>query len=122
MENFVQNEDTVMYLKLFTILYADDTVICAESRDELQAALNGTLHYCYSWKLEINSQKTKVVIYGSNGMSNVADFKFGNQFISVICEYTYLDIDMPCSGNLEKKYCFSTPSGLQSHVCNVYKI
>ena len=61
-ENFVQDDDTVVYLKLFAILYADNTVIFAESRDELQAALNGMLHYCNIWKLEINSQKTKVVI------------------------------------------------------------
>ena len=101
-ENYVQDDDTVVYLKLFAILYADDTVIFAESRDELQAALNGMLHYCNIWKLEINSQKTKVVIYGSNGRSNVADFKFGNQFISVTCEYTYLGINMPCNGNLAK--------------------
>ena len=62
-ENFVQNEDTVVYLKLFTILYADDTVISAESRDELQAALNGMLHYCNIWKLEINSQKTSDYVW-----------------------------------------------------------
>ena len=66
----------------------------AESRDELQVTLNGKLHYCNIWKLEINSQKTKVVIYGSNDKSNVADFKFGNQFISVVCEYTYLGSNM----------------------------
>ena len=72
------------------------------SRDELQAALNGMLHYCNIWKLEINSQKTKVVIYGSNGRSKVADFKFVNQFISVTCEYTYLGINMPWNGNLAK--------------------
>ena len=103
-ENFVQNEDTVVYLKLFAILYADDTVIFAESRDELQAALNGMLDYCNIWKLEINYQKTKVVSYGSrkNVRSNVADFKFGNQFISVTCEYTYLGINMPCNGHLAK--------------------
>ena len=45
-------EDTVVYLKLFDILYADD-ILYAEPRDELQAALNGMLHNCNIWQLEI---------------------------------------------------------------------
>ena len=48
-----------MYLKLFTILYADDTVILAESRPEPQATLYGMHHYCnrsrYICKLGINN-------------------------------------------------------------------
>ena len=51
---WVEDEDTVVYLKLFTILYADDTVIFAESRSEPQAALHGMHHYCNIWKLGIN--------------------------------------------------------------------
>ena len=41
-----ETADTITYLKLFVILYADDTVILAESIPELQAALNGMNHYC----------------------------------------------------------------------------
>ena len=68
-------QDTVVYLKLLAILYADDTVIFSESRDELQAVLycmkcctvlyEMLLHYCNLWKLDINAQKTNVFIYGS---------------------------------------------------------
>ena len=49
-----------MYLKLFTILYADDTVIFAENRNELQAAMNAMYHYCQLWKLDINERKQKL--------------------------------------------------------------
>ena len=45
-EEFVQDDDTVVYLKLFALLYADDTIILAESAYELQAALHGMFHYC----------------------------------------------------------------------------
>ena len=47
----------------------------AESRDELQAALHGMYHYCNLWKLDINVQKTKVVIYGSRPGRKEYDFK-----------------------------------------------
>jgi hypothetical protein len=35
-----------IYLKLFVLLYADDTVIMAESREDLQAQLNVFGEYC----------------------------------------------------------------------------
>ena len=101
-EDVVQDEDTVVYLKLFTILYADDTVIFAESRPELQAALNGMLHYCNSWKLGINNDKTKVVIFGSRPGKHEHDFMLGDQVINVISGYTYLGVLFTCNGNYSK--------------------
>jgi hypothetical protein len=47
-----------MYLKLFILLYADDTVIFAESAEDLQAPLNIFEEYCSEWKLYINVSKT----------------------------------------------------------------
>ena len=50
-EEFVQDDDTVVYLKLFALLYADDTIILAESAYELQAALNDKFHYYNLWEI-----------------------------------------------------------------------
>jgi hypothetical protein len=44
-------------------LYADDTVIIAESENDLQNALNTFNLYCDQWKLKINVDKTKVLIF-----------------------------------------------------------
>ena len=101
-QDWVQDEDTLVFLKLFTILYADDTVVFAESRAELQAAMHGMLHYCIMWKLDINVQKAKVVIYGSKPGVKELDFKFGEHNINVISEYTYLGICFPCNNNMNK--------------------
>ena len=60
---YVQDDDTLVYLKLFVLLYAAATIIMAESRSELQAALNGMLHYGKLWKMEVNTLKTKVVVF-----------------------------------------------------------
>ena len=56
------DDDIAVYLKLY-MLYADDTMIMAESGCELQAALNAAYHYCTLLKLAINTQKTKVMIF-----------------------------------------------------------
>ena len=55
-EKFEKNLN--IYLKLFVLLYADDTVIMAESREDLQAQLNVFGEYCQKWKLKVNAEKT----------------------------------------------------------------
>jgi hypothetical protein len=49
--------------KLFVLLYADDTVIMAESREDLQAQLNVFGEYCKKWKLKVNAEKTNIFIF-----------------------------------------------------------
>jgi hypothetical protein len=51
-----------MYLKLFLLLHADDTVMFAESAEELQLPLNIFEKYCSEWRLSIHVSKTKIVV------------------------------------------------------------
>jgi hypothetical protein len=51
-----------VYLKLFLLLHADDTVMFAESAEELQLALNIFEKYSSEWKLSIHVSKTKIVV------------------------------------------------------------
>ena len=101
-ENFVQDEDTVTYLKLFVLLYADDTIIMAENHNELQAGLNGMFHYCRLWKLELNAQKTKIVVFGGKKHDDNQPFTFGTKIIDVVSEYTYLGVLYRANGDLKK--------------------
>ena len=39
-------------------MYADDTVLFANSKQNLQKCLNGLEQYCEKWKLKINTDKT----------------------------------------------------------------
>ena len=54
----ISNELQV-YLKIFCLLYADDTLILAESDKELQKALDSLNTYCNKWELNVNIHKTK---------------------------------------------------------------
>jgi hypothetical protein len=51
---------------MILLLYADDTVIFAESPGELQAGLNAMYLYCQTWNLQVNAAKTNVVIFSKN--------------------------------------------------------
>ena len=59
---FDDHDINVMY-KMFVLLYADDTVIFAESPETLQTALNNLRDYCNLWDLKVNASKTKVVVF-----------------------------------------------------------
>ena len=58
----LSNEDLVFF-KLFVLLYADDTVIFAENDRDLQMALDSVHEYCTRYKLTVNINKTKIMIF-----------------------------------------------------------
>jgi hypothetical protein len=49
-----------LYLKLSIILYADDTVIIAESAADLQKQLDSFSDCCDIWTLKVNVEKVKL--------------------------------------------------------------
>ena len=49
----LENEDA-LFLKLFVLLYADDTIILAENERDLQTALDSVHEYCTKFKLIVN--------------------------------------------------------------------
>ena len=51
--------DVEHFLKIYTLLYADDTVVLAE----LQLALNAIHYYCSDWILTMNPAKIEIVIF-----------------------------------------------------------
>jgi hypothetical protein len=46
-----------IYLKIFVMLYADDTILLAESAEDLQVQLNAFGEYCDNWKMKVLNLK-----------------------------------------------------------------
>jgi hypothetical protein len=89
---FLDTEDISVYFKLYLLLYADDTIILAESHVELPVALNAMYLYCKSWKLEVKASKTKIVIFKKRISSLDVNpvFTFNGENINIEDEFTYL--------------------------------
>ena len=83
---------------MLIILYADDTVLFANSKENLQKCLNGLKHYCDKWKLEINASKTKIIIF-SKGKPQLQNhnFKIGDEIIEVVKDFKYLGVTFSCN-------------------------
>jgi hypothetical protein len=60
---------------MFVILYADDTVILADTKEGMQNAMNIFQSYCEIWKLEVNVNKTKVVVLSKGKIRLKYEFK-----------------------------------------------
>ena len=55
-------------VKLFLLLYADDMTIFSETAKGIQKGLNVLESYCNRWKLTVNIDKTKVMVFRKGGI------------------------------------------------------
>ena len=91
------NMDT---LKLFIVLYADDAVLLSESREDMQAGLNILSEYCKRWRLTLNTDKTKVVIFRTGGRPNRLDkWYYNGALLEVVSYFTYLGLVFSRTGS-----------------------
>ena len=87
------DDDTWVFVKLFILLYADDTVILNESAEDLQAGLQTYEEYCNIWKLQVNTSKTKVIIFSKDNNSNYEfKFKYKDEILEIVSEFKYLGV------------------------------
>ena len=113
--------DVALYLKLYLLLYADDTIVLAESEAELQAALHAVQHYRHNWKLEINVDKTKIVVFSRGKIRNIPKFTYNNQRIEVAFEFKYLGIVFSYNGTFHLCKKTPTPASRKSYVLIIKK-
>ena len=66
-----------MFLKIFVLLYADDTIIFGMDEKNFQDNLNVFFEYSEIWELDINFSKTEVMIVGTRS-DDKFEFKLGD--------------------------------------------
>ena len=90
-------------LSLFLLLYADDTVILSDSRKGLQNLLDRLYTYSSDWNIEVNIDKTKIVIF-RKGFRLCRDDKwfYNNEPVEVVNSFAYLGITLNFNGIFTK--------------------
>lgn len=91
------------YLKLLVLMYADDTIILCDSERGMRQALIALNTYCNEWKLKLNCNKSKIVIF-SRGKVDLSkyEFQFGGEEIEVVEDYKYLGLTFNYNGRFRK--------------------
>jgi hypothetical protein len=89
--NGVEGIDITMNMKLCVLLYADDIVLFSKTAEGLQNSLNVLSEYCIRWKLTVNVQKTKIMVFRKGGIvpeNNV--FMYNGHVLEIVNKFKYL--------------------------------
>ena len=84
------------------LLYADDLLIISETEKGLQNCISILEQYCSRWKLEVNLDKTKVIIFNSRKKILINDIQYKNSSIEQVFNYQYLGVNISYTGNLKQ--------------------
>ena len=89
-------------LEVNSLLWADDLVILSSSEKGLQESINKTFSFYQNIGLDINTKKTKVMIFNCGGKicKNIV-FAAGGSQIEVVDNYQYLGIKLKPSGSMQ---------------------
>ena len=88
-DNYVNN-----LLKLFLLLYADDTIIFSETASGIQKGLSSIKNYCDNWKLKLNASKCKIVIFSRGKVRKFPIFTIGEDTVEVVSSFLYLGLKL----------------------------
>ncbi len=74
-------------VRLNSLMYADDLIVMARSGTGLQKCLNIIHYYCKKWKLDINSNKTKIIVFNKRPAFVTSNHHIGGCSIEVVRSY-----------------------------------
>ncbi|KAL5260786.1 hypothetical protein ACHWQZ_G010815 [Mnemiopsis leidyi] len=99
------------------LLWADDLVLMALDRTSLQHLNNVVHHFCTRWCLEVNIDKTAILVFNKSGRLIKESFglKYGDLNIPTDKTYCYLGITVTLSGSLTKTMEVLRMNGLRAY-------
>ena len=92
-----KNTQFRIMFELFVILYADDTVLLYETMEGMQQSLVICQLYCDLWKLDVNINKTKVMVFSKKKNLNYS-FILQDKQLEVVETFSYLGIIFKYNG------------------------
>jgi competence CoiA-like predicted nuclease len=80
--------------------------LLAETANDLQTQLDAFYEYCNLWKLKVNADKTKVMVFGNGRLPQNLSFSYDNLNLEIVKNFNYLGIIFTRTGNfsLTKKH------------------
>lgn len=81
------------------LMYADDLVLLGHSKIDLQKKINVLGEYCLMNELEVNTEKTKIIVFRKGGkLARTDKFYYGQEQLDIVSTYTYLGVVFSSSG------------------------
>ena len=87
-------------ITLILLLFADDMVIFGEDQNDLQNSLNMLSEYCERWGLEVNTDKTKVMVFRKQvRVERDINFYYDDQRLEIVDDFNYLGVVLNYTGS-----------------------
>ena len=116
-ENGLRFDDLI----IISLFFADDMVIFGKSTSELQRNLNNLYEYCTKWNLEVNTDKTKIIVFRKRGPTRHDEcFTYNNEKIETVNDFNYLGTVFNYTGNFNLNQEYLTGKGLKALNCLFY--
>ena len=84
---------------LHCLMYADDVVLLSESAAGLRDKLKKLEEFCDDWCLNVNTDKTKIIVINKAGRIIKSKLKFKTETIGGVSSYRYLGLYFWASGS-----------------------
>ena len=94
------NPVVVNGLSINSLLYADDIILLSDSEEGLQKSLDCLEEFCSNWKLNVNHEKSKVMVFNSNGETYMNNFQYGKNALETVKSFCYLGVTIKYNGNI----------------------
>ena len=80
-------------LQILMLLFADDVALTADTVNGLQQQLNVLNKYCQEWKLSVNIQKTKILVFKNGGnLSKHEKWFYEGERVEVVNGFSYVGL------------------------------
>ena len=95
LELFLQNDPncglTLDDVTFILMLFADDMVIVANNVQDLQKSLELLHIYCTNWGLQVNTEKTKIVVFRKRGrLKDDESWTYNGVSLEMVNDFNYL--------------------------------
>ena len=81
------------------LMYADDIILLSSSANGLQEKIDILSKYCKDWCLNVNTLKTKIMIFNNAGKFHNIDFNLNGVRLECVSRYKYVGVCFCLSGS-----------------------
>ena len=89
---------TITQIQIYMLLFADDTVLFAESQKDMQALLDKLYQYCCKWYISVNIDKTKTMVFKSGNRHENVVLRYAGSLLTNVKSFTYLGLTLSSNG------------------------
>ena len=117
----LEHEDA-LFVKSFMLLYAGDKIVLTENERDLQTALDSLKEYCTKFKLIVNINKTKIIIFSRGKDRRFTTFTYGCKIIEVVSDCVCLGVKMNFNNTFAKSMKKQLDQGRRAHFSMLIKV